>query len=331
MVFDCKEFTLALNNDSNNLDLYHLYSFSYQSIISKMTNIKVQFFSMAGLCEVVLEGKLSESEMTTIANQAILEIKRIESKYSRYDSKSLISKINSNSGIQDIPIDEETFQLLSFAKTLYDSSQGLFDLTSGVLREVWSFNHQKVPTTEELKPVLSLIDWTSLQFDKDKVFLKKTGMQIDFGGFGKEYAADRAASTLMSKGIQHGYINLSGDIFVVGPKSNGSPWCMGVQHPREKNTIFASIPIYHGALATSGDYERFFILNGQRYCHIMNPKTGFPVSEWQSISVLAPLTCVAGSAATIAMLLEKHAIEYLDETGFAYLAINCQGKVFQKR
>jgi len=284
---------------------------------------------MAGPCELVLEGQQSEDELRFIAHEAISEVKRIEIKFSRYDPTSIVSMINANSGTKPTPIDEETFQLFNFAQQLFVSSQGLFDITSGILREVWSFKEKTIPSPKELARILVLIGWNHVELAQNSVLLKQKGMQIDFGGFGKEYASDRAAAILKNKGIKHGYINLSGDIFVLGPKASGEAWIMGIQDPRKDNAIFASIPIHHGAMATSGDYERFFELDGQRYCHIMNPKTGQPVTEWQSISVLAPLTTAAGSASTIAMLLGEKAIPYLKETGFSYLAINSKGETFR--
>jgi FAD:protein FMN transferase len=294
-----------------------------------MPGIKIRFSAMAGPCELVLEGQQSEDELRSIANEAISEVKRIEIKFSRYDPTSIVSRINSNSGTKPTPIDDETLQLFNFAHQLFVSSQGMFDITSGVLREVWSFKEKTIPNSNELAKKLALIGWNQVELGQNTVLLKQKGMQIDFGGFGKEYASDRAAAVMKTKGIKHGYINLSGDIFVLGPKSSGEAWVMGIQDPRKENAIFASIPIHQGALATSGDYERFFEVGGQRFCHILNPKTGMPVNEWQSISVLAPLTTAAGSASTIAMLLGAQAIPYLKDTGFSYLAIDSKGEVFR--
>ena len=147
-------------------------------------------------------------------------------------------------------------------------------------------------------------------------------MEIDFGGFGKEYATDRAASVLTAHGIQHGYVNLGGDVHVVGPQVDGQPWLIGIQNPRGKGQIVATIPMRSGGLATSGDYERFFVLDGRHYCHILNPFTGRPVDFWRSVTVIAPMALVAGSCSTIAMLSESEAIPFLNNTGFQYLAID---------
>jgi thiamine biosynthesis lipoprotein len=155
-------------------------------------------------------------------------------------------------------------------------------------------------------------------------------MEIDFGGFGKEYAADRAAAILLKLGQRHGYINLGGDMRFIGPQADGSPWSIGIQDPRRKAAIVATVPISHGALTTSGDYERYFELDGKRYCHILDPRTGYPVQAWRSVSILAPLAIAAGSCATIAMLKNEMAVDFLDSTEMAYLAIDGEGQLHCK-
>jgi thiamine biosynthesis lipoprotein len=153
-------------------------------------------------------------------------------------------------------------------------------------------------------------------------------MQIDFGGIGKEYAADAAANVLIDCGAAHGYVNLAGDIRVVGPRSDGESWVIGIRDPRRSDGLIASIPVSSGAIATSGDYERFFEQAGRRYCHVINPVTGYPVSFWRSVTVLAPLATTAGSCTTIAMLREQDGLAYLKETGFKYLAVDQSGRLY---
>ncbi len=129
-----------------------------------------------------------------------------------------------------------------------------------------------VPEPETLAPLLGLIGWQGVERQGNIVRLSVAGMELDFGGIGKEYAADRAATLLYRQGVRHGYVNLAGDVRVVGPKPDGSPWIIGIQDPRHKERTIASIPLTAGALATSGDYERFFDLDGHRYCHILHPQ-----------------------------------------------------------
>ena len=156
-------------------------------------------------------------------------------------------------------------------------------------------------------------------------------MELDFGGFGKEYAADRAGAVLAARGLRHGYVNLAGDMRMLGPKPDGSPWMIGIQDPRDKTAILATIPVDRGGLATSGDYERYFELDGKRYCHILDPRSGQPVTHWRTVSVVAPLAVVAGNCATIAMLKQADGLAFLEACGMNYLAVDQSGTVHVKR
>jgi len=153
-------------------------------------------------------------------------------------------------------------------------------------------------------------------------------MQIDFGGIGKEYAADRAAGVLLEAGAAHGLVNLGGDVRVLGPAPDGTPWRIAIQHPRgAPGTPVARMDVEAGALATSGDYERYFEVGGRRYSHLLDPLTGWPVDTWQSVSVVAPLAVAAGACASIAMLLPVgDALGFLDAQGLRYLAIDAAGQ-----
>ena len=294
---------------------------------------------MASDCEVRLAG-VSAARAKTMAALAIAEVRRIETKYSRYRPDSVVSRINTAAGSGEaIAIDSETAQLLAFATQLFELSDGLFDATSGVLRQVWDFKSGRKPSPQQLTDVLPRIGWNHVQWNDQTARLTQCGMELDFGGFGKEYAADRAATLLANDGAQHGLVNLGGDIRVMGPRLDGSPWLMGIRHPREEreagdaraagqgDAVIASIPISAGALATSGDYERFFIEGEQRFCHILNPKTGWPAQHWQSISVIAPVCVAAGAMSTTAMLKGPDALAFLQGQGVSFLAIDAAGAI----
>jgi FAD:protein FMN transferase len=285
------------------------------------------FDAMASRCEIRLaavDGYVAEE----MAQAAIAEVRRIERTYSRYRTDSIVSRINAAAGRYRVDCDAETFQLLAYADHLYRASGGLFDITSGVLRRAWDFRHARVPAPDALAPLLALVDWPAVRREDGGIFLPRAGMEIDFGGFGKEYAADRACALLLQGGVRHGYVNLGGDMRFMGPQPDGRAWSIGIQDPRKPDGIVASIDVSQGALATSGDYERFFDVDGKRYCHVLNPRTGMPVSHWRSVSVLAPLAVLGGSVSTIAMLKEDEGLSFLAASGLAYFAIDSAGQTY---
>lgn len=282
----------------------------------------------------------SRDEAERAAHAAIAEVQRIEAKYSRYRDDSVVSQLNNAAGINRVEVDAETAQLLDFADACFRQSDGLFDITSGVLRRVWNFKADRPPTSAEIAPLLPLIGWERVERSSTKestsAYLPVAGMEIDFGGFGKEYAADRAAAVLLSYGVRHGFVNLGGDVVVTGPHAHGEPWLLGIRHPRDTRKLLATLPIVSGAVATSGDYERYLDFEGRRYSHILNPKTGESVAGLQSVTVLAPSCLVAGSISTIAMLRggghEKHSgAAWLANCGAHYLAVGADGKELHNR
>jgi thiamine biosynthesis lipoprotein len=152
-------------------------------------------------------------------------------------------------------------------------------------------------------------------------------MEIDFGGVVKEYAVDRAAVLCWQSGIRHGLVNLGGDIKVIGPRADGSPWRVGIQHPHQKEAVMQTVSLSEGALASSGDYERCIEVNGVRYGHVLNPKTGWPVKYLAAVSVVGDFCVVAGSASTIAMLKEDSGPEWLASLGLPYLWVDVNHSV----
>jgi FAD:protein FMN transferase len=291
-----------------------------------MPVFRISFQAMASPCEVVLDAD-DDDAARALSDIAIGEVRRIETVYSRYRPDSIVTRINAAAGQDFVVCDDETLRLLDFADQLYEESGGLFDITSGVLRQVWDFKAGRVPDEAELSACVARIGWRRIERRGRDVRLPHAGMELDFGGFGKEYAADRASEALLAAGARHGYVNLAGDLRVFGPRPDGTPWSVGIQHAREPNSVMASIALKMGALATSGDYERYFERDGQRYCHILDPRTGRSVTHWRSVSVLAPQAIVAGAVSTIAMLKQEQGLAYLQASGFDFLAIDHMGDV----
>lgn len=288
--------------------------------------LEAVFQAMACRCELQLEGA-TPAALQAAADAAVAEVRRIEATYSRYRADSVVSRINAAAGSgRWLTVDAETASLLDFAGRLHADSGGRFDISSGVLRRAWDFSAAHVPSDAELQALLPLVGWPRVERGPQGVRLPLAGMELDFGGFGKEYAADRAAGVLMQQGVRHGFVNLGGDLRVVGPRADGRPWCIGIQHPRQADAVVASVDIAHGALATSGDYERFFVdADGLRHCHILDARSGRSVRHWQSVSVAAPLCVAAGALATIAMLMADDALDFLRAQGVAALAVDADG------
>ena len=296
------------------------------SDLSSLPVHRLPFKAMGSACEVVLAAASLE-EAQVLGQVAIDEVLRIERKYSRYTSDSVIAQINRQAALAPVACDDETWSLFLFASQLFEKSDGLFDITSGVLRKAWNFKQAQVPSADMLDNLLPLIGWQKVIMKDQRIALTLQGMEVDLGGFGKEYAADRAAQMLKEKGVASGYVNLAGDMRFLGPKSSGEPWLIGIQDPRHPDQVIATLPMSHGGLATSGDYERYFESNGQRYCHVLNPLTGWPVKHWRTVSVTAPLAVLAGCTTTMAMLKEAQGLSFLKSTGFDFLAIDHAGEV----
>jgi thiamine biosynthesis lipoprotein len=262
------------------------------------------------------------------ASLAIAEVDRIEAKYSRYRPESLVSRINAAAGGAPVAIDLETRQLLDFADACYRDSGGAFDITSGVLRRAWDFASGVVPAQAQLDRWLPLIGWDRVELAATTIRLPLEGMEIDFGGFGKEYAVDRAALMLRDAGAESALVNLAGDLAILGPQPDGSPWRVGIRHPRKAGAAIATLPVTSGAIATSGDYERFIEIDGVRHCHVLDPRTGRSAHGFQSVTVHAESCIVAGSASTIAMLKGRNAgLDWLASLGLAHFCVLEDGAI----
>jgi FAD:protein FMN transferase len=292
-----------------------------------MTLHRFAFRAMAAENEVQVhcaDAKLAREA----AGRAIDEVARIEAKYSRYRPDSIVSRINAQAGGAPVEIDAETQGLLAFAGEMFRQSGGVFDATSGVLRRAWRFHEGHVPGDAELAPLVALVGWDRVELGEGRVRLALPGMEIDFGGFGKEYAVDRAALLLKEAGVESALVNLAGDLAILGPQPGGEPWRVGIQHPRKSDHVLATLPVSSGAIATSGDYERFIERDGVRHCHILDPRTGRSARGLRSVTVHADNCLVAGSATTIAMLKgAERGLAWLRGLGMAHLCMLDDGAV----
>lgn len=284
---------------------------------------------MGSPCSILLRGA-DTGLCRRLSARMEAEIGRLERAYSRFLPDSVTSRINAAAGTgKAVAIDEETSRLLDYADTCYRQSGGLFDITSGSLRQLWNYRElqdsQVLPDQAAIEAALDKIGWDKVVRTGAAVALPVAGMEIDFGGIVKEYAADCVAALAEAEDGVGGMAELGGDIRVFGVAA--APWRVGIRDPRGGDAPLALITLAAGALATSGDYERYSVIAGKRYSHILNPLTGWPVTGLSSVSVLAPQCIVAGSAASIAMLMGEGGEGWLRELGLPYLCVDGEGRV----
>lgn len=253
---------------------------------------------------------------------------RIECRYSRYRPDSVLSEINRVAGSGGtVVLDDETAALIDYAYACYRKSGGLFDITTGILRRAWNFPADILPEAEAVGRLLPLVGLNKVGWERPRLSFSVPGMELDLGGIGKEYAADRAAAICALGGISRGLIDLGGDLHAIGPQSDGTPWSVHLRHPREAGASVAVIPLVRGGLATSGDYERCVLINGCRHSHILDPRTGWPVQGLASVTVRAESCLIAGSLATMAMLKGKVGAEWLREIGVSATWVDTAGNI----
>ncbi|XQW86243.1 FAD:protein FMN transferase [Thalassotalea piscium] len=268
------------------------------------------FNSMASPCEVLIDCD-DQKLATKVAESVAKEAWRIEDKFSRYNQTSVCGQLNAKAG-ELCSIDNETYLLLQFADQCFQMSEGLFDITSGILRRAWHFDgSDNIPTQENIASLLPFIGWSKVELTETS-FKMLENMEIDFGGLGKEYAVDKAIITAQTIADFPVLINFGGDIAVTGLRANQQSWLVGIEHPSlsEQNNVM--VKIKSGAIATSGDANRYLLKEGKRYGHVLNVKTGWSVEDPpDAITVAAPKCIQAGFLATLALLQGKDAENFL--------------------
>ena len=275
-------------------------------------------------CELRFDADSKEAFSRAI-EPCLREIRRFETKYSRYLPDSVTSAINRAAGASAVPIDAETAAILDYAAVCHEQSDGLFDITSGVFRRVWHPRRTTLPSQQELDACAAKVGWDKVRYSDRRVYLPLPEMELDFGGVVKEYAADAAAVVARNAGIHHGLVNLGGDIRIVGPQADGRAWPIGIVHPLRTDAAIATLSLAEGAVTTSGGYERFVEIEGRRYSHLVDPRTGWPVDGLPSVSVVASQAIVAGSIATVALLQpQADALSWLERCGAPYLAVDAE-------
>ena len=278
--------------------------------------LAVRFNAMASPCEVLLPAtdRATAWELGTLVAR---EAWRVETKYSRYRDDSVVSWIH-RSRATELEVDEETASLIDFARQCHELSDGLFDITSGVLRRAWKFDgSNRVPERAAVERLLPLVGFDKLSWQAPRLVLP-AGMELDFGGIGKEYSVDRAYDLLATSRSAPFLINFGGDLRANRPPPHG-PWQVGVERPDTDRHAALVLELEHGALTTSGDSRRFLLKDGVRYGHILDPRTGWPVPDApRSVTVAASSCTEAGLLSTLALLQGARAEAFLEEQGARY-------------
>jgi FAD:protein FMN transferase len=278
--------------------------------------IALCFTAMASPCELLV-ATADRNAALHYGQIVAAEVRRIEHKYSRYRDDSLLSWIHQNRG-EHLALDDETASLLNFASTCYEVSGGLFDITSGILRRTWCFDgSDHLPSAAAVDELLAFIGFDKLQWKAPRLTLP-VGMELDFGGIGKEYAVDRAFDLLYAQCSASFLINLGGDLRANQSPAH-APWKVGIERPDTTHEAGLILDLERGALATSGDSRRYLLKDGVRYGHILNPMTGWPVlGAPRSVTVAASSCTEAGQLATLALLHGPGARPFLEEQQVTY-------------
>ncbi|AZA93789.1 MULTISPECIES: FAD:protein FMN transferase [Chryseobacterium group] len=234
---------------------------------------------------------------------AISEIQRIEKLLTTYSDDSQTSLINKNAGIQPVKVDAEVFQLIERSLRISHITNGYFDISyGGIDKTFWNFDREmkQLPDPELVKEHLKLVNYKNILLDGESqtVFLKEKGMRIGFGGIGKGYAAEMAKRILQQREVASGVVNASGDLTTWGLQADGKPWTIGIADPDNAALPFSYMNITNTSVATSGNYEKFVTIDGKKYSHTINPKTGMPVSGIKSVTMICPNAEIADAMAT---------------------------------
>ena len=239
---------------------------------------------------------------------AVDEIRRIEKLLTTFNDSSQTNLVNRNAGLMPVKVDKELFDLIKRSKKISELTQGAFDITYGSIdKRFWNFDQTmtSLPDSQTAKKLVRLINYKNVVLDQNNmtVFLKEKGMRIGFGGIGKGYAAEKAKYLLQQMGIENGIVNAAGDLTAWGYQPNGKPWTIGIADPNVTRNAFSYLELTNTSIATSGNYEKYVMIDGKKYSHTIDPKSGYPVSGIKSVTIISPNAEIADAMATPVMIM----------------------------
>ncbi len=271
-------------------------------------------------------------------DEAVAEVQRIEALLTTFKEDSQTNQINQNAGIVPVKVDQEVFDLIERSIKISHLTQGAFDITYGSIdKSLWNFdvNIKQLPDAGVAKASVGLINYQNVVLDRQNrtVFLKEPGMRIGFGGIGKGYAADQAKLLLQKAGVKSGIVNAAGDLVTWGTQPDGNPWTVAIADPNRQVPYFSKLNISNTAIATSGNYEKFAMIDGKRYSHTIDPKTGLPVTGIKSVSVICPSAELADALATpVTVMGVKVGLDLINQLkGVACLIIDDHDQLYTSK
>lgn len=316
--------------------------FVFLIFISALPNVSAQtvfqrsFIKMGSAFDLTLVAT-NQLEADHLFKQAIAEIDRIERLISSWDQASETSQVNQMAGKEAVKVTKELYDLVFRAKAIAHLTNGAFDPTYASVDKIWTFDGRDIeqPKAEIISASVAKIGFDKIVLDplESSLYLPLQGMKIGFGAIGKGYAADRVKSLLQNKGVTAGIVNASGDMSAWGMQPNGKPWQVGLVNPKNKNKVFAWFPIKDQAVVTSGDYEKFVLIDGKRHGHIINPKTGFPSQGVISCTVFAPKAELADALSTALFVMGiETGIDFINQLDqVEAIMIDDAGKVYTSK
>ncbi len=286
-------------------------------------------FSVVAMDEEWAEARISE---------AVAEVRRIEQLLTTFGDDSQTNRINAMAGIEPVKVDREVFDLIERSLRISRLTQGAFDITYGSIdKSLWNFdrNMTSLPDETVARSMVRLINYRNVILDREAgtVFLKDKGMRIGFGGIGKGYAADQARQVMKNAGVKSGVVNAAGDLTVWGTQPNGDAWTIGIADPDKKDLPLASLKLSETSVATSGNYEKFAVINGKKYSHTIDPKTGYPVHGIKSVTIICANAEIADAMATPVMVMGiKAGIDLINQLkGLACIVVDDRDEIYTSK
>jgi len=275
--------------------------------------LTTEIYSMNTVIQINISGK-DKKDATDAVTQ---EINFLNQKFDDFSPQSDVSKINDNAGKNAVEVDNVTIEIISKALECYKETDGAFNISVAPLSKLWGFkgNELRVPLESEIKQTINLVNINDLIIEGNKVMLRKTGEAIDLGGIAKGYTLDKIKEILPKYNLKSAIINMGGNILTYGISNKGN-WLIGIKNPREDGVVGKITIKGSKFISTSGDYEKYFIENGKRYCHIIDPSTGLPSDKIVSVTVVSDKGYLGDAFSTAFFVLGKEkSLELANKSG----------------